>query len=800
MFYGARMHLRRLFSRPILSVASIATLALAAGAGSAVFAVANATVFRPLPYPDAGQLVRVFEQPPQAPGFQNRNGLSLITLLRFQERSRSLRALEGIWGRARALGWNGDPETVPSGDTTAGFFALLGAQPLLGRTFTAEEERANRRVVVLGYSLWRRRFNQDRGIIGRSVTIDREPHEVIGVMRADFEPAFVASELWTPLDPNENTTPLGFSNFIAAVGRLRDGASVDAASAEAAAMMHALGREYPRSHAGWSAFATDLTTGTFGGQRPAVAMLGLAALLLGLIGVANIAHLTLADVASRRGEIALRTALGADRWDLLRLHAADSLVIGVCGGGLALLIAWMTAPMLMALDPTAVTAVADTRIDLRVTVAGAVLALVLSFVSRAVPAWSASRIDVLPQLASAARGSISSQTSKFGLVAGESALAVVLLVGGFVLVNALDRSLRTDPGFDPRNVVVMQLRIAESTYGSTAARASYVERLLERIRRVPGIVSAAAGTGVLGPGNSTTTQIVVEGQPTPDGQAYGVQFRRVSAGYFSTLRVPVLAGREVSRTDGIDAPPAAVVSESMANRFWPTGGALGRRVRRTGADTRWYTIVGVVADVRDASLAVAGTPTLYMPYSQNNTGIVPVTISVRAQTSPLGVVRAVRQAIAEIDALQPVDRIAPLTEFLADSLGSQRFRSVLLGSFAVLGLALAVVGIYGVTARGVQERTREVAIRIALGADARTAWWTAMRRSIAAVGGGVIAGALFATLGADRVFRALGVVDPATLPAVVGSATALLTTATIAAAWPARRAIAINPVEALRSE
>ncbi len=653
LFYGAEMALRRLFAHPLLTIASIITLALAAGAGSAVFAVANATVFRPLPYPDPSRLVRLFEQPPQAPGFQNRNGLSLVTLLRFQERSRTLASLEGIWGRARALGAGGDPETVPSGDATAGLFSMLGAQPLLGRTFSLDEERANARVVVLGHRLWRRRFNQDRGIVGRTVTIDREPHEVIGVMRSDFEPAFVASEMWTPLDLGEQTTPLGFSNFIAVIGRLKDGVGVAAASAEAAAMMQVLGREYPRSHAGWSAFATDLRTGTFGGQRPAVMMLGLAALLLGLIGVANITHLTLADTASRQTEIALRRALGAGRWDLFRLHLADSAVIGVCGGVLALLIAWLTAPILMALDPTAVTTVAGVHTDWRVAAVAALLALVLSFVARTLPAFLAGRTDLAPQLAASARGSsVTTRRSKFTLVAAEAALAVVLLVGGMVLVSSLTRSLQINPGFDQENVLVMQLRVAQSSYGSTAARALYVERLVERIRQVPGVLAAAAGTGVLGPGNSTTTQMVVDGKPTPDGQAYGVQFRRVSDRYFSTLRVPILEGREVSPADGIDAPPVAVISDSMAKRFWGAESALGRRVRRTGADSRWYTIVGVVADIRDVDLDAPGTPTLYVPYSQNNTGIVPVTVSVRAQVAPLAVARVVRRAIAEIDPLQ----------------------------------------------------------------------------------------------------------------------------------------------------
>jgi putative ABC transport system permease protein len=794
-----RQAARSLRSRPTYALVTIITLALVVGAASGVLAVVNATMIRPLPFPDGDRLVQLFSMPPGVSGVTNRNPLHPRVFHRFRGQLTQLDHVDGIWARERALGGDLEPESVAAGAVSAGFFTLMGKGPIIGRTFSEEEDRDNAKVVVLSFALWQRRFGGDARVLGRIVQIDRESHEVIGVMPRDFRPAYVPSEFWTPLNASGQLDSA--ATFVQTFAHLPPGVTVPQVEAELGTVMPGVINEAPNTLKGWTPEISSLRDAQFGQRRATLLVLLAGAIALVLIACANLANLTLAQIVGRRSEIALRTALGAGHAAVVRLQVIETfMLVGVGSAAGVVLGAW-TLPVLLALDPTTSRALGDVAIDWRVQAATALVALAVTIFAGVFPLARELGGDTAPSLAEGNRraaGSRRHDRLRHLLVAAEAAMAVVLLVCGALLFSAFERTSRVDPGFDPRGVLGAQLRLSATAYATEAARTQFISRVLERVRAIPGVTAAGTTLNQFVPGFAFVTLVKIDGKPTPDGQAHTVQFRRISPGYFNTLRIPLLRGRDFHDGDGASAPLVAIVSRSFADRFWPHEDALGRRIER-GAVPRFYSVVGIVDDVSDAGFGQAPAPTIYLMYAQSNVAITPTSLVVRTDGDPNALTHAVRAAILSVDRAQPLANVTTLDQFLADSLGPQRFRSMLLAALGALALALAAVGIYGVTARAVEERTRELGVRLALGATPGGVVLLVVRQALRSVGIGVAAGVLLAAAAAQTLLQTLPGLERAEAWAAGPAVALLAVVAAAAAAIPARRAVALDPTTALRS-
>jgi putative ABC transport system permease protein len=796
----ARHALRRLLLRPAYALVTVATLTLVIGAATAVLAVVNVTLVRPLPFPHGDRLVQLFLMPPGQIEWTSRNPLSLGVFLRFRQHLALVETVEGLWARERALGGGIEPETVIAGAVSPGMFALFGGSPAIGRTFTEAEDRANAKVALLSHPLWLRRFGGDPAVLGTVVLIDREPHEVIGVMPASFATAFTPTELWTPLNATEATLLSG-STFVQTFARLRRGVSLEQFGSEVAARMQAVTSENPKVWTGWSSIAADLRDAQFRRQRPSVLALLGGVVALVLIACANLANLTLAEVVSRRPEMAMRAALGGGRGTLVRLQVMETVLLVVAGGSGGLILGQWALPLLLALDPSLVRTFGEVHVDWRVQLLTAAVATLVAILSGLAPLLRELRGDLGRAIGDRSGRTVGSRRDRKMqslLVASECALAVVLLATSALLFGAFDASARTSPGFDPGSVLTAQLRLSATAYPTEAARAAFINAVLDRVRGIPGVTAAAATLNRFVPGFFFVTAVHIEGQPTADGQAHTVHFRRSSPGYFATMRIPLLRGRDFASSDGADQPGVAIVSRSFAERYWPGEDPLGRRVRR-GTNPRPLTVIGVVGDVSDAGFSQPPAPTIYISFDQNNVAITPVSLVVRTAGDPLALTNTLRAAVFSADPGQPIDSVATVEQFLADSLGPQRFRTTLLLALGGIGLALAALGVYGMTSRAVDARTAELGIRVALGASpvgvATMVVWQMMRVVAAGltVGGGLSVAAISvmrSTLpdieAAESWMSGVGIV----VLAFVAAAAAII---------PARRAVALSPTIALRS-
>jgi predicted permease len=621
-------------------------------------------------------------------------------------------------------------------------------------------------------------------------------------MPPGFEPAFVKSELWTPLGIRDGRFVLENSTFIQTLARPRPGVTLDETRAELRAMFDAVRTESPATLKGWEVGVRPLREAQFGPQRPAILMLVAAVAIVTLIAAVNLAHLSLAETMSRRGEIAVRLALGARRHDLLRWQLADRVVTAGAGGALGLCLAWLVLPIVTSLDPTGLSSRVAVRIDWTVVVATLLCVGVATVGASLVPAWRATAHDVAPTLAGSSHrssGTPRHRRLRHLLVGLEMGLAVLLLSTGAMLLDGFRRTAATHPGFDSANVVAAQLRLSEVAYPTEDGRAAFVSAVLERVRRVPGVIDAGTTQNLFVPGFFFVTLVQIEGRPTPTGEPHTVQFRRVSPGYFKAMRIPELAGRTFDGRDVRSGQRVAVVSAQFAQQFWPGDDPIGRTVRRgTGGPV---TVIGVVGDVRDVGYGLAAGPTIYIPYAQNNVATAPVGLIVRTDRQRPGLVASVKAAIRDVDPAQPLASVTALDTFLHQSLGPQRFRSALLLVFAGLGLLLASVGVYGVTGRMVLERAREAGVRLALGASTGRVWWTIGSRALGGVVVGAVAGLALAVAAYGGLVRTLPELAGGTpLRSALPAFALLLLTGAVSALFPARRAARVDPLIALRSD
>ena len=797
MWNDVRFALRTLGRFRLYTLAASLTLALGIGAATSVFSVIDATLLRALPYDDPDRLVALRTDLGGPAGSQilPPSQIELVTW----RASTQFAGIEAAELRSLAMTGTGDPEVLDVSAITSGLFPLLGVTPALGRVFSQAEERQNAAVIVLSDALWQRRFNADPAALGRSVTLGGQLYTIVGVMPADARLVFDASTAWIPLNPVIDPARQN-NRFMFAVGRLRPDATLAQAKAELATLSKPLAAQFPTGHSNTTPVIEGLQENLFGARAPALRMLAIAALALLALACANVANLTLNHLLVRQGELATRSLLGAGTGRIVRLLLVQTSLLAVIGGAIGIAGGAAGLPFLLALYNADGRAVVALGLDWRVLVISGGTIAGTAILCTLLPAIRIHRAAVRGQglrLASARfSAGRAERRVRAALVCAQIAIAIALLCTSGALIKSLAAVLSVPPGYAADRVLTMQMMLPPALYPDAASRAGFVERMLERVQQVPGVTVAGTTQSTFLPNQGMSTFMHVEGITVENADRSAI--RHITPGYFNALGVPIVEGRAIDGRDRIGTHPVCMVSASFARKYFPNGGAVGRRVRRAGATIVWMEIVGVAGDVRDVGLVTVPLPMLYVPYLQNNTATARVSLVAKTLGDPAQLALRVRQAIGEVDANQPISRVASLDDVLLEGASAERFRALLVGVFAVAGVLLAVVGIYAMTAASVTARTWEASLRVALGArpwriaaslirDAAlqvligaglglTAFWSLRR---------LVSGLLFQT----------SPTDAAILLASVGGLTLL---ALSAAALQARRLAGVSPALGLR--
>lgn len=792
--------------RPGLTATVVVTLALGLGATTAVYSLVDALLLRPLPYPAAEELVAVFET---APG-DDRRGAAPANFLDWRRDARSFQQLAGSFASLRTIEAAAGAERVLGGSVSGSFFATLGVEAATGRTFRPREDSEGGPLrVVLGDALWRRMFAADPGMVGRTVRIDERAHEVVGIMPAGFaapEPA----EFWTLGDRGVPALG-GFPGDLAAardlhyfqvIGRLTPGVSLAEARAELESIARRLAAEYPATNTDLGVNPVPLRDAIIGDRaETSFLLLGVVGLVL-LIAGANTANLLLTASAARAHEFSIRSALGATRGQLAGQLLLEGTGVALLAGALGLGGAALALELLGTSSPLAIPAATGAAIDARIFAFALGLSVLTGLGASLMPALRASRGEALAGLRGG-RGLAGGSHAglRRGLAVLQLGVSLTLLVGAGLLLRGYHALTQVDPGFRIDGIVTLDATLSRASYGEPVAARTYYDRGLEAIAAIPGVTGAAAISILPTGGSGMNRGLRIEGRPDPArGTDQTIEYQVASPGYFATMGIPVLQGRGLAEADDASAPPVAVINEAARRRYWPDRDPIGTRVGFGRADgtTSWPTIVGVVADIRQFGLDQAPQPEVYVPMAQDPSRA--MTVVVRAAALEQAGIAA-RAALQAIDPSQPVSAARPLTDQLASSVSRPRFLSRLLGVFAGIALGLAAIGLHGLLAQVVQGRTREIGVRLALGAAPRQMVWMILHDALRLVGMGTLIG----LAGAAVLTRVLGGllfgVSPLD-PAVLGVTTAVLTGVALAAALlPARRAAGLDPAQVLaRSE
>jgi putative ABC transport system permease protein len=823
-----RFAARTLAKQPALALAAIVTLALGIGANSAIFSVVNSALLTPPPFREPGRLVVAWASNPELArqaGLPDKLPVSSGDFYDWQRESRSFSHLALVGADRITLSGQGEPEQLGVVRVTGDFSHVLGTAALVGRTLEpADDEAGKPAVVLLSYNLWQRRYGGDPGVVGRKVYLNHEPVTVAGVMPPRFAfprgsemPAgygFVADpDAWVPMALTAERRQNRGSHNSLAIGRLRPGVGMVAAGKELQAICSRLAQVHADDDAGWSAHLAPITEEMVGNFRTALLLLWAAVGFVLLIACANVANLLLARAASRRKEIAVRTAIGAGRGRLVRQLLAESGLLAVAGGALGAGLAEAGLCLLAAYVPADVAGAATYALDGRALAFTAALCLATSVLAGLVPALQMTRPDLAESLREGTRGGAAaagSRRTRGALVVAEVALAVLLLIGAGLLLRSFVRVLRVDPGFRAARVLSFEIDLPESR-AMAPQRGVFFDRVAERLRALPGVTGAAAVSDLPLSGNENIDGYEIEGRPmAKPTDAVVADFRGILPRYFETMGIPLRRGRLLSAGDTATGMKVAVIDEGMARTIWPGQDAIGKRLRSAAAEKSqaedptnpWITVVGVVGSVHHSSLNAEPRSQLYRTTAQLGAGMMPkkMLYVVRSGGDPRPLAAAVRGAVYEVDPDQPVANVRTLDRVVADSVAARRFNLLLLGLFAALALALAAVGIYGITSYAVVQRTRELGLRMALGAQPGEVLRLLVTEAGALAGLGLGLG-LAAAWALTRVMASLlygvGSTDPATF---AGVALALLLIA-LASAWvPGRRATKLDPMVALRTD
>ena len=808
MINDLRLALRRLLKAPAFSAIVVLTLALGIGANSAIFSVVEAVLLRPLAFREPDRLVTVLhlypslnalEAPVSVPGFRDyRDQMGIFDGA----------AVES--GQGFNLTGMGEPQRVVASRVSAQFFSTLGVAPLLGRTLLPEEhETSGAQVAILSHGLWQRLFGAEPSAVGRTLSLNGEPYEIVGVMPREFRDFFNGdAELWVPIRFRAEQYADGnrTNEWLNLTARLSPGVTIDQARARARDFAAQLKQRYPDEYpTDWSLVVEPLAERATGRIRPVLlVLLGAVGMVL-LIACANVANLLLARGASRSKEIAIRTALGAGRRQLVQQLLTESILLALVGGALGLALAWLAVRGMGALNLANLPRADEIAIDPPVLFFTLLLSLLTGVVFGLVPALHVSRADLHGTLKEGGRSATADRTGRgvrSALVVAEMALALTLLAGAGLLIKSVARLSAVDTGFRPERLLTFHIALPQAKYPSDTTRAALFDRLVPAIAALPGVQGVGATSVLPFGGGWSTGSFTVEGYQVPQDQPspWG-DIRIVTPDYLRTLGAPLRRGRHLEARDALGAPNVAVVDEEMVRRFWPASDPIGKRITfgdATDSTTEWITVVGVVGHTKHEGLDAEDRVQLYLPYAQAAQG--GMSMVVRTTGDPLAQVSSVRRAVQSVDADLPIARIEAMEALVDRSVGQRRLAMILLGAFAGIALVLAAVGIYGVMAFSVTQRSHELGVRMALGAGRRRVLALVVGQGMTLAGAGVALGILGA-LGLTRLIGsqlyAVRATDPSTLATV---AVVLFATALLATLVPALRATRVDPVVALREE
>ena len=809
-----RYSLRMLAKKPSFTLVAIITLALGIGANTAIFSVVNAVLLRALPFPHSERLVVLFETSKEVPAMN----VAYPNYLDWRAQQTVFEDLAAFMPAGGILTGDGEPERVTGRWVTASFFPTLGIQPHIGRFFDeAEDQVGAERVIVISYGLWQRRFGGDPQVVGRSVRYNSESWTVVGVMPAGFD-------FYGTANPNNDfCMPLGRLNdqaymhnrhahTVTVAGRLRAGAGIEQAEAEMRTIAAQLAQAHPESNNGYDVRVRSFLDDYVGEVRPALLIIMAAVAFVLLIACLNVANLLLAHAASRQKEIVVRLALGAGRWRIIRQLLTESVVLAVMGGALGLLLAAWGIALLLKLYPDSLPRLEEVTIDPRVLGFTLFVTLITAIIFGLAPALQMTKIDLnsaLKQGSRSATGGAGSRRLRGALVVAEIALSLVLLISAGLLLTSFRQLMQVDPGFDAHNVLTLRLRMPDIKYPEAAQTTGFLNDVMRRVAALPGVQQVSVTTG-FPLGRNGEEDYWIEGQPEPkrreDWPAAVMQ--SVSETYHETLGIKLLAGRLFNEHDTATSTPVVLVDDAFVSRHF-AGAALnsviGKRLRFGGDDQPWREVVGIVRHVRPVTLEQEGRAGIYRPWQQIEPKWLAnlsraMDLVVKTTIEPETLVAAIRREVQAIDKDQPLANVDTLESRLDESLAPRRFNLLLLGLFALIALLLAVIGIYGVMSYAVTQRTREIGIRIALGAGPRDIFKQVVGHALLLTATGVTAGLFAAALLTRLMDSLLYIVSALDLPTFGLTALLLAAVSLLASYLPARRATRVDPMVALRYE
>lgn len=817
LFQDIRYGLRLLIKRPGFTAVAVIALGLGIGANSAIFSVVNGVVLRALPYKDPDKLTIVWSKRPllQAKVGAAEFPVSAGDFIDWRDQNQVFEQIAAFHTQPFNITGAGEPEFLGGVRASASLFSLLGVEPKLGRTFTPEEDQPGaERVVVISHGLWERRFGADPHIIGQKLSLNDEPYTVVGVLPRGFQfprkgemPAGFQfprqADFYTPLAWSPAQATNRGRNFLAVVARLKPGVTVEQAGAEMDAIAERLKQQYPQTNANKEVFLVPLHQQVVGKVRTALlVLLGAVGFVL-LIACANVANLLLARAASRQKEIAIRTALGASRMRVIRQLLTESLLLSLVGGTLGLLLALWGIELLLTISPINLPRVDTVSIDGRVFAFTLVISLLTGIGFGLAPAIQVSKPDLNDALKEGGRSSpVGFRHNRFRslLVVSEVALSLVLLIGAGLMIRSFVTLLNVDPGLNAQNVLTLDIGLPRTKY-TGPQQIAFFQQVISRMQALPGVQSAGAVYPLPLSGAEEGMGFAIEGRPvTNPGESFNAGPRWVSADYFKVMSIPLLRGRELTERDGPDSTRVLVISEAMARAYWPDEDPIGKRVAfdQTNGAPNWREIVGVVRDVKHSSLDATSKPEMYIPFAQ-----FPIffqTVVLRTTGDPLSLVAAARSEVLAVNKDQPISNIHTMEELLSNSIAQRRFNMLLLSVFAAVALLLSAVGIYGVMSYSVAQRTHELGLRMALGAQSSHVVALVVRQgmTLALIGVGVGLAASFAL---TRIMASL-LYGVSTTDTLTFSLIALLlaSVALLACYLPARRATKVDPMVALRYE
>jgi putative ABC transport system permease protein len=793
--------LRRLWKNPAITLASVFALALGIGANTAIFSLVNALVLRPLPFENPDRIILLaYDQAEASPA----------NFLDWKAQSQTLENISAISFWSANLTGGSEPERLQGFQTSASLFPMLGVKPVLGRTFLPDEEQPGKdNVVVISHGLWNRAFAANPNIVGQTISLNARNYTVVGVMPADFQ-YYRPAEIWSPLALTPEEAKRRAPGNLIVAGRLKPNVTLQQAQAQMTTVARQLEQQYPQTNTGINIRLQPLHEYLMGPMRPALVVLLAAVIFVLMIACANVANLLLARAAARQKEIAIRLALGAGRFRIIRQLLTESVLLGLLGGVVGLVLAYWGLRFLNAsIPPTAgfLSQLNGIKLDTNVLVFTFLISMLTGIIFGLAPALQTSKPVLNETLKEGGRGSSGGRHSarlRSVLVISEVALALVLLVCASLMVTSFFRLLNVDLGFNAKNVLTMQTSLLQARYPADAQVNAFYKRAIDQIRNLPGVEYAGATSNLPLGGTNKVRGLEVDGGPAPPpGQVAFANYRMISADYFKAMGIPLVKGRYFTDQDSENAQPVVIINDALAKRYFANVDPLTKQLRRQNPQTNappfpWMQVVGVVENIRHAGLSEGARPEMYVPFSQNPSR--DMTFVVRTHSDPKSLSSTAREQIYSIDKDQPVYNIKNMEEIVAGSAYLNRFSMSLLGIFAAVALILASIGIYSLIAYSVTQRTHEIGIRMALGARPRDVLILFVKQGMVLALIGIVIGALGA-FGATRFLSSLLFgVSTSDITTFAVSALVLALVVLAASSVPARKATKVDPMIAFRTE